>query len=343
MDYVLIKGSYHVVGYSPDGDSLMFRADNPALWQGIPADNPQKFQANLANPANAGAVQLRLQGLDAPETHFTPSEGAGRATVAAKPVGGFRQPGDIGRQAATALLALLGVTNGVWKSAFSGFYLASATVASVGLPAAPPVTVSKKLADQIPGYIVTRDIEQNGRPVAWVFPGSTVDADGAALPQDALAERVERSVNFHLLAHGLAYPYFYMTLQGALRAKLATAAAQAQAAAAGSGVDPNVWRADRSTAGLALTDITAIVHGGGNTSDGALIWPYLFRKVLKHWYLTTPTTKNTAVDVSTLCAGADPNLFVASSADFVKLDEILDLSGGRLRLKKLPQDIVFLQ
>src|SRR6476619_6538026 len=98
MDYTLIKGSFHVVGYSPDGDSLMFKADNQALWEKIiNEDNQQRFREKLASPKDLGAVQLRLQGLDAPETHFKPSEGATPAQAGGKPVGDFRQPGDLGR------------------------------------------------------------------------------------------------------------------------------------------------------------------------------------------------------------------------------------------------------
>ncbi len=73
-----------------------------------------------------------------------------------------------------------------------------------------------------------------------------------------------------------------------------------------------------------------------------IIYPYLFRKVLKYWYQNTPDVANTAVNVTGLCAKANPNIFVVSEADFVKLDEILELKGNMLRMKKLPQDIVFL-
>lgn len=29
MPFFLIKGTFHVVGYQPDGDSIRFQADNP--------------------------------------------------------------------------------------------------------------------------------------------------------------------------------------------------------------------------------------------------------------------------------------------------------------------------
>lgn len=338
MDYVLIKGSFHVVGYSPDGDSLMFKADNPALWEKIiTQDNEKRFREKLTSPKDQGAVQLRLQGLDAPETHFKPSEGADPALIAGKPVGEFHQPGAVGRQATTEFLKFLGVKNGVWKSVFSSSYLAKATLAQNG----QEITVTQRLADHIPGYIITRDIELNGRPVAWVFPGSAPEADGAAISQDALTERAEQSANYYLLQQGLVYPYFYMTLQAKLRNKLSAAVTQAQANAMTAGA-ANLWHDDRSIPGIAVSDIKVIAQQGSTQSDAALIYPYLFRKVLRFWYQTTPTVNNTAVTLTNLCAKANPNLFVVSEADFVKLDEILDLKDNLLKMKKLPQDIVFL-
>ncbi|MBK6793438.1 MAG: hypothetical protein IPG80_13090 [Anaerolineales bacterium] len=70
MKYLLIKGSMHVVGYSPDGDSMMFKAANPALWDGLENENKEIFTEKLTK--ENGAVQLRLEGIDALETHFGP-------------------------------------------------------------------------------------------------------------------------------------------------------------------------------------------------------------------------------------------------------------------------------
>jgi hypothetical protein len=62
MPFFVIKGAFHVVGYSPDGDSIRFRADDEANW------------AKLAGPRvtlNAKRhAQLRLDAIDTLETHF---------------------------------------------------------------------------------------------------------------------------------------------------------------------------------------------------------------------------------------------------------------------------------
>ena len=35
MSFTLIKGTFHVVGYSPDGDSIRFKADNEKQWDKV--------------------------------------------------------------------------------------------------------------------------------------------------------------------------------------------------------------------------------------------------------------------------------------------------------------------
>lgn len=360
MDYLLIKGTYHVVGYSPDGDSLRFTADDPGLWdQLVPAGDPDQSVPGSgpgsapgtgsgedafakARLADDDVVQLRLQGIDAAETHFSPTSASpgitGPTTGSGAAVKGpvqFGQPGGLADAAADAVLSLLGVSDPVWRPAFSGRYLRSATVAGQG-------TVAVRGTDSIPGYILTRDLEAKGRPVAWAFTGPAPDADGAWTTVDALAALASTSLNYRLLARGLVYPYFFMTLQSKLRKKLARAVTSARAAASRSDA-PNVWRSDRTTAGVPLTVIDAVLPGTDGGPDGELIHPYLFRKVLNHWYRTTPSTQGRSVDISTLCLRANPTVYLASDADFVKLDDVLELSGGVIRLTRPPHDLVFLE
>ncbi len=62
MSFILIKGTFHVVGYSPDGDSIRFKANNPEHWSKIKGSPPQLNEDNH--------VQIRLIGIDSLETHF---------------------------------------------------------------------------------------------------------------------------------------------------------------------------------------------------------------------------------------------------------------------------------
>jgi endonuclease YncB( thermonuclease family) len=62
MPFTLIKGTFHVVGYSPDGDSIRFQANNPEHWSKVKGSPPQLNENDH--------VQIRLIGIDSLETHF---------------------------------------------------------------------------------------------------------------------------------------------------------------------------------------------------------------------------------------------------------------------------------
>lgn len=62
MSFTLIKGTFHVVGYSPDGDSIRFKAFNPENWAKLAGISPSLNEDNH--------VQIRLLGIDSLETHF---------------------------------------------------------------------------------------------------------------------------------------------------------------------------------------------------------------------------------------------------------------------------------
>lgn len=62
MSFILIKGTFHVIGYSPDGDSVRFQAFDPQNWTKLSGIPP------IVNENNH--VQIRLLGIDSLETHF---------------------------------------------------------------------------------------------------------------------------------------------------------------------------------------------------------------------------------------------------------------------------------
>ena len=81
----IIKGFCRIVGASPDGDSVRFYPHDPGVWTtaGIPA----RTNSN-------GGVQLRLDAIDALETHYTPPHAAtcGRAVAANRPTSATGRP-----------------------------------------------------------------------------------------------------------------------------------------------------------------------------------------------------------------------------------------------------------
>ena len=62
MPFVLIKGTFHIEGYSPDGDSVRFKADNKEHWAKLSGPSAQLNARDHA--------QLRLEAIDTLETHY---------------------------------------------------------------------------------------------------------------------------------------------------------------------------------------------------------------------------------------------------------------------------------
>jgi len=85
MPFTLIKGTFHVVGYQPDGDSIRFQADRRENWSllGGPAVELKAL----------GHAQLRLEAIDTLETHYE----------------GHHQPLELAQAALGFLLAELGI------------------------------------------------------------------------------------------------------------------------------------------------------------------------------------------------------------------------------------------
>ncbi len=206
MPMTLVKGCYRVVGASPDGDSVRFYAADPHVWDA----------AGIAVRANAGGgVQLRLDAIDALETHYTPPH-------ASKP---WRQPTALGQGAASRVLDLLGFSDVVRDE--SG-------------------VVSSATPTQAPGYLLTRFADKYGRAVAMAFAGGRPGraADGGSVFLDV--GEMHRSVNYRLLVDGWVYPTFYSKLYVDLRADLAATTVAAREARRG------VWEQDATLTGFRL-------------------------------------------------------------------------------------------
>jgi endonuclease YncB( thermonuclease family) len=117
-----LRGELVVVGKSPDGDSIRFRPASPDLVRTL--ENGARARAS-----SDGTFQLRLDGIDAPETHYN-----ARAQPLAVP-------------ARDALLAWCGFSDVRW----AGDQVSAST------PAAIPAAVLAKLVDV------------NGRPVVFLL------------------------------------------------------------------------------------------------------------------------------------------------------------------------------
>ena len=168
-----LRGRFVVLGKAPDGDSVRFVPDTPALLD----DLRRSYRVRRSGD---GSVQLRLDGIDAPETHY-----AGQA-----------QP--LGAEGRDALLAHLGFRD----------------VRRDG------GTITAATPEAIPGAILAALADPNGRPVCFVLAGDDLPADGAwaALDADRLAASANVALLASGAAYLTLYDALPAPLRRALRA-----------------------------------------------------------------------------------------------------------------------------
>jgi hypothetical protein len=186
MTYTLLQGLFVIRygdlpgrGPEPDGDTIKFLPDRPDLVKSLPlaSGRPAKL--------NARGVSVRLEAVDALETHFS----------------GTHQELAGANAARDALLAGLGFTG-------------------VRFSRQKPNQVESADQDAIYGHVLSNGIDANGRMISFVYPGEPAAADGAEVFLDPTL--AAQSSNARLLEAGLVYPAFYDTLPADLREHLAT-------------------------------------------------------------------------------------------------------------------------
>ena len=173
MPFQRIAGTFHVTNYSPDGDTIRF----------APAD-PDRLAALDGPPAKIngrGHVSLRLEGIDALETHYS----------------GQKQPAAFADGATDALLAHLGIGNIVWADERRSVVSAD---------------------DGVAGHILARGCDKYGRVIALAFPGAG-DGDGEVFVEaDHLDGSANRMLLREGLAYPTFYWSLFADLRDALAA-----------------------------------------------------------------------------------------------------------------------------
>jgi endonuclease YncB( thermonuclease family) len=188
--FLAIAGNFIIKGKEPDGDSVRFVPDDPQRLSQLKNHNrivPSKVD---------GSVQLRFEGIDAPELHY----------------GGQAQP--LGKEARDELLSWMGFTKIQYKQS-------------------PPTMVDSSTPAQIPGVILSQQAEVNGRPVSYVL--LEADAAGLRDGRwtnvtDAV---LDKTLNLRLIDQGLAYYTVYTSTPAAHRARLRRVALAARQAGRG--------------------------------------------------------------------------------------------------------------
>ncbi len=199
-----------------------------------PDDYQDLFRAFRIRPSRTDrSVQLRFEAVDTPEVHY----------------GKFAQP--LGEQVRDKMLEQLGFTS-VTYGGGSGNQVVSSTPAS------------------IPGLILTKGVDANGRPVCYVLN----EQETAAAEENGLQlsdwnfvglDLLPRTLNWFLLQEGLAYYTVYTSTPLLHRRSLKPVARLARQNGSG------LWSTD-DTASFVLEDQESIGPGGN------LILPKLFRR-----------------------------------------------------------------
>ncbi len=294
-----IAGRFRIAGTSPDGDSVRFTADEPGVWR----DAGIRARVNAA-----GSTQLRLDAIDALETHYAPPGGGGQ----------WRQPPEFAVRATESLLTRLG---------FDGWRRDPDTG-----------TISNPEPAEVPGWIVTAGADLNGRPVSFVLAGDRATADarwsagGGDGPVALTPDMLGATVNAGQLADGLAYPTFYTDLAADLRDALAAITATARTAGTG------IWAADVTTSGFVLTGRTQL-------ETEVVLLPKLFRRLAEYLSLDGPETGPSA---GVSLAGFRDFLAVSADAvrvlpdgPLTTLADLVRVEGQRVALAVEPERLVF--
>lgn len=205
-----MAGRYTLLDSAPDGDSIHFIPDDAAAaLNGTPAVKRHPD----------GGIILRLDGIDALETHYLASGGLGI----------LRQPAPWPEHAAAALLTFLGFEE-------------------VRRHSDERIIASRPLATR--GAIAVRRIDKYGRAVVFAFRGQFHAAHASRF--ELTPDVVRSSVNWHQLRHGHAFPIFYQDMSPALMALCSDAARAAQGEGLG------FWPKDRTHSGFSLTSLDAL-------------------------------------------------------------------------------------
>jgi hypothetical protein len=130
--YKIIAGTFHVKGFSPDGDSIRFQARDQSHWDFFAWKDPAKKLATRK--------QLRVESIDAMETHYE----------------GHHQPRTFAIAAMESLLELLGIRDVIYSLSLTQIveaddgkpgFIASGSIDNFGRPVSYLFPKSAKLAD----------------------------------------------------------------------------------------------------------------------------------------------------------------------------------------------------
>ncbi len=180
--YVVLSGKYRIRNQGgglqprPDGDTIKFEVDTPDVVRQLP-----RFNNVAPHISGSGAINLRLEVIDALETHF-PSDGGRGPEV--------HQSMTLALEARDNLVTMLGFTHVVFNE---------------------DSTVKSADSFTVDGHILANGVEGNGRVVGFAYAGRDLPKpNGERLRLGK--PLMDKSANIKLLNKGLAYATLYQTM-----------------------------------------------------------------------------------------------------------------------------------
>jgi endonuclease YncB( thermonuclease family) len=292
MPYKIIKGTFHLTGLSRSGTPTSFQPDGDSL-QFRPTNLAHLDDLEqVARPyrlTNINSVNLRFEGIDATEMHY----------------GGSRQPSPLAEDSRDYVTGQFGMNPVRYRAD--------------GYRVLPPAN------DGQSGYILSKQLDFHGRPVAFVFVGSTSRLNGTWQYLDG--PWLRGCINYRLISRGLVYPLFYDTLYHDLRETMRAAARAAIARGDG------VWSFD-------WTNYWVDVADQGGVQDQYTIYPKVFRRITDFHNEYDGFDHDTFVRWLEARSEND-RVWVRPEWNRTHLDNIVQVLGSRIRMSRHPEELVF--
>lgn len=291
MPYRIVKGEFHL--FYKKQKLVGSQPDGDSVW--FKPDN-RALLGKLGDHRRdavfnaGGSTLLKFEGVDALELSFR----------------GSHQFAEGARKARNFTLNLLGFRN-------------------VDFSDGEGLSVRDAEPHPISGYILTKAIDPDGRPVAFAFAEKLNREDGG----NALltVPWMSRSVNSKLAEAGWAYPAFYEGLPPDLRRQFVALIHSAR------GNKRGLWTKDRTQSG-------ATVAGLESLSKLAL-WPKLYRRLLAYFKDRNQNQGLAGFDAWLRASAVrDDKLWIISEARAAHLHNVIKISRNKISMIHPSEDLV---
>lgn len=178
------------------------------------------------------------------------------------------------------------------------------------------------------GFVLSRATDSNaGRPVSFVFAGSTPLIDGSSVFLDT--QMIRDSVNYKQVLEGFAYPLYYDTLFAGLRNQFNQGLKIAKTNQLG------YWPTDAT-----LTGVT--INSKEDLSKIPPIWPKLWRRLQEYAgkpISLTPEGSFSLENLIDFLKEKNERIDIISTTDRTGLHNVVEVIGNQVKLLQPPENI----